>query len=390
MKTRLFIFIFSLGLFILPNPVLASIDNWIDESHIDCLVARCQKLKPDVSPDVLRDFMAKALLQVEATGSLRISSRSPCSNAAIFSFGVGVAAGVATVAVCCGAFYLYACNQELPVKKEYQSDIPENFPQKNNWCWMVATLHSLYPLRTFRQVIDKKASEDLSVVAGMDKARIEFAQQLKDLFEKMETYAQTKLPTDEKKRTLATQKFYDRLFEIKKEYDIEMCPEHKCGGYGCDSFWEGLQYFLFQEDNDSPSGLVFSDRVLSTPFVSEQASIEKCLEWFGSFQDDAIIESKKIIPFVLNRDESFPTIINEKISLLEKDYSLKSIVIRRPGSKDELGHCTASVIYDQGSWYFFNSFARERKELSAVDVQSLLNGQGYAGFKPKLVFYSQI
>lgn len=392
MKTRLFSFVFLLGLFIQPCAVPVGVDNVVDGSQINSLVAAFQKLKPDATVDELRDFIATALHEVEKTGSLRISSRSNRSNASVLCFVVGAVAGVTIVITCFGAFYLCACSKELPRKKENQSDIPDNFPQKNNWCWMVATLHSLYPLQLFREWIDKKASDDLTAMDGEDKARVELAQQLKDLFEKMERYAQTKFPADEKARTQATKKFYDRLFEIKEEHNIKMCPKRKCEGYGCNSFWDGLNYFFFQNKLDCLTGIVLEDDYVSpTPFLSLEPSIQKYVEWLASnTEDNRVVASKKIIPFELNCDETVPTIINEKISLLDKNYSPKSIVIRRPGSKGGLGHCTASVIYDEGAWYFFDSFARERKELSPADVQNLLDGQGYAGFKPKLVFYSQI
>jgi hypothetical protein len=357
-----------------------------DSSAIDAIITLCRNHGENSEQDY--ELILDLLPQVQQTERVRLSSRANRSKKFLdmtICFAFGAAVGVSLIAMGLGTFYCYACNQEQKTTAN-KVLIPDSFTQQKNWCWMVSTLQCLYRLKPFREWLDQKSAEDCAQMSLHEQDQVVLARLLKDLFEKMERYAISHNDVNGKERVLATENFYDQLFKIQEHSQTPLSGLTPEKGYGkvSDStqFCAALQEFLFDKNKKT---LVFgADLLVDQRRLTRQQFLLTAL---NSPQEEVntltLAEPRPVICFRESQDTGFGRKIDASINIADKKYGLTAMAMSHPG------HWNASVEYNNGSWYLFDSIGQVRKKLEVDDMKKIYDGKGYKGYEPRLIFYTQ-
>jgi hypothetical protein len=328
----------------------------------------------------------------------------------VISFAVGVSAGLALVAGGLGVFYLYASSKDAKDKKE-NTDIqvhpPNNFHQKNNWCWMVSVIQGLYKLDTFKTWVKQKASEnDSELISPLEKDKIALAGLLDNCFEAMAACAKSNNAEDMQNQVECAGAIYEKLFDIKGRHENHenIAPKKRCAFNSGSKFCSELLKFFGKDE----IGFPFGAEGLSKPswgavierksFYFEQhynygPAQNVVLHFFDGYEQEKLtfkdkeeliklcnLKTNQILCFGME-DANKADGVSQTISVAGKEYDLKAIVLWGPG------HIIADA--DHGKWYIFDSMKKERVELQDAQMKKIYAGKGYGPYEPQVLCYEQ-
>ncbi len=328
----------------------------------------------------------------------------------VISFAVGVSAGLALVAGGLGVFYLYASSKDAKDKKENtdtQIHPPNNFHQKNNWCWMVSVIQGLYNLDTFKTWVKQKASEnDSELISPLEKDKIALAGLLDNCFEAMAACAKSNNAEDMQKQVECAGAIYEKLFDIKGRHENHenIAPEKRYAFHSGSKFCSELLKFFGKDEAGFPFGVEgLSDPAWGNVIEKKSFYFQQCdncgtaqnivLNFFDqgrrekrSFKDEEEliklrnIKTNQILCFGMEAVGKAYS-VSQTISVAEKEYDLKAIVMC--GQQ----HMIAGARHDK--WYIFDSMKKQRVALQDAQMKKIYAGKGYGCYKPHVLFYQQ-
>lgn len=242
---------------------------------------------------------------------------------------------------------------------------------------MVATLQSLYRLKSFKNSLDQLAAKDSTNENDKNKSKIDLAKSLQNVFEKMKKSSEKGDDKDKKDQDSSAECFYNKLFDMQRKYGLPgLTPNAKGLSHDCTLFFDNLQWFLFEDELNAPFSIQresgYKESLLSilkpqsvTDFLKEPS--------FGG----KIVETSDILAFTL--PDGYSININEEVSLVDKKYRPVSIVLSNGA------HVYAAVNYDSGSWFLFDSLEKNCKETTLKHINNIHNGSVI-----RTIFYNKI
>lgn len=389
------------------------LNGLLPPSDAGAMLEYCEGLfKSGHSPEEVQGYLKSLLQETAQTGSVRAFYRPKKlkRNDGVISFAAGACAGLALVAGGLGAFYLYACSQDAQDKKE-KTDIqtypPNNFHQKNNWCWMVSVLQGLYKLDTFKAWVNQKAAEDDSVlISPHEKDKIALARLLDNCFETMAMCAKSNNKEDIKKQVACAESIYDKLFDIQKKYEKHksIAPDQRYAFNSGSKFCDELLTFFGENEADFPCGADGKSKPEWGPVVpikrfyfQQQYSYgpadNAVLHRFDGFEREKLLSKDKKELIKLCSIQTHPILcfgmedaneedgVKQAIAIDGKEYELKAIVMWGPG------HIVADA--DHGKWYIFDSMKKQRVQLNDAQMKKIYAGKGYEQYIPQVLCYEQ-
>lgn len=373
----------------------------ISDQNLKQLVAEYSDLVlQGKNSEQIYEIIKSSLQHVDQAGSLRFSrSKKSKNHEKIMSFLTGACAGFAFLVAGYGIFYLCVCNDQ----SGGQGDIPNNFHQKNNWCWMVSVLQGMYKLDSFKAWVKQKASEDLSIVIHeQEKDKIILAKLLDNCFEAMSASAKSRSVEDLKKQVDCADEIYDKLFDIQKKYEKyrEIAPDSRRAFSSGSKFCEELADFLSANEYDFPCSITCDQK--KQIYIQQRGGYgdarDNLFQWaygYGDekdFYDPLSLQEKKSLEksgqiqtnqilFFGMEDADRDKGIKQEFSVGDKKYELKAIVLWGPG------HIIADA--DHGKWYIFDSMKKKRVQLSDEQMQKIYAGERYGKYQPQVLCYEQ-